>query len=98
MPFDASLLRCGYHYVPHQMPKIDRALRGVRRVEDESCSAVPGKMRVEVLLHNPDDRYRCFAARGLRILDHLAEHNCPSDIQNLVLSVVVIPPQPFQFL
>ena len=97
MPFDTSLRCLGYHYVPHQMAEVDRSFRVGERVEYESCSSISCKVRVEILLHDSDERHRSLAARRFRILDHLAEYNGPSDIQNFFLSVVIIPSQSLEF-
>ena len=63
----------------------------------EARAAIPLQMSVEIGLHDSNDRHRGLVARRLRILNHLAEHHCPLDVQHPVLCIVVAPPQTFEF-
>src|SRR5215472_2316857 len=64
MPFDASLFHRRDNHFPRQVPGVDWLLR-ISPMEDVAVTTVSLQVRFKVLLHNPDDRDRCFAARRL---------------------------------
>src|SRR5216683_8373923 len=97
VPFNSSLRRRGDDVVPHQMAEVNWTFRVSRRVEDITSAAVPREVSIEILLYDADHGHRSLAARRLRILHQFAVDDGPLDVQNLVLPVVIVPPQAFQF-
>ena len=94
VPLGASF---GYHYVPHQMTEVDWSFRVTGRMEDVSRAAVPGEMRVEIFLYDPDDWHGGLAACCLCILDQFAKYDSSFNVQNFLVPIVVIPPKSLEF-